>query len=234
VPSGTPPLVHEALAEAVLSLPVETAGEVVECGAWKGASSAALSLVCRVAGRRLRVCDSFQGLPDEGGGRHVGLHTRVYGHYRAGMFAGSLEEVRDTIARFGAPEVCDFVPGFFAERLAGALGEPVAFAFLDVDLAGSTRDCLAAIWPRLVPDGLIYSDDAGDLEVVRVFFDEAWWQGTLGCAAPGFVGSGCGLPLRPGHCSLGYTRKVTAFDPAAWRRVPFLDYPDAGENTATR
>lgn len=226
VPSGTPPPVHIALAEAVLSIPPGAPGVVVECGAWKGASSAALSLACAWAGRRLIICDSFQGLPDDGGRRHFGLHTGVYGHYRAGMFAGSEAEVRDTVARHGAPGVCDYVPGFFADSLPGAITEPVAFAFLDVDLAGSTRDCLAALWPRLVDDALIFSDDAGDLDVVRVFFDEAWWRDALGCDAPGFVGSGCGLPLRPGHSSLGYARKVVGFDPAAWRRVPFLDYPE--------
>lgn len=225
VQSGTSPLVHAALAEALLSLPRETRGDVVECGAWKGASTAALSLVCRATGRRLKVCDSFQGLPDEGLRRHTGLHTRVFGYYQPGMFAGTLEEVQEHVRRFGAPEVCDYIAGFFAESLR-ALRDPVAFAFVDVDLVDSTRDCLRAIWPLLAEDGLIYTDDAGDLEVVKVYFDEPWWQAELGCPAPGMVGSGCGLPLSPAYSSLGYTRKITAFREEAWRRVGFLHYPN--------
>jgi hypothetical protein len=77
-----------------------------------------------------------------------------------------------------------------------------------------------------VEDGAVYTDDAADMEVVRVFFDAAWWQEQLGCSAPGYVGSGCGLPLNPKYASIGYTRKSTRFDPARWQRAPFLHYPD--------
>lgn len=225
IESGTPLIVHVLLAREILSLPKETRGDVVECGAWKGASAASLSLVCEQVGRKLIVCDSFAGLPDDGERRHVGLHTGVYGHYKAGMFEGSLEEVRGNIEAHGALSVCSFVKGYFAESLT-ALEDPVAFAFLDVDLDSSTRDCLKALWPLLNEGGFIYSDDAGDLDVVKVFFDTPWWQKTLGCAAPGFVGSGCGLPLNPRYSSLGYTRKQTEFRESAWRRAPFLHYPE--------
>ncbi len=225
IESGTASIVHTLLAMEILSIPPEVKGDVVECGVWKGASSASLSLVCQAVGRRLKVCDSFQGLPDDALRRHTGMHTGVYGHYKEGMFHGALEEVRENITRHGAVDACDFIEGFFAESLT-ALDGPVAFAFLDVDLESSTRDCLRHIWPRLVENGAIYSDDAGDLDVVRVYFDEPWWRENLGCAAPGFVGSGCGLPLSATYSSLGYTRKHTQFDPARWRRVPFLHYPD--------
>lgn len=225
VTSGTAPIVHTILAEAVLRIPPETPGVVVECGAWKGASAAALSHACALTGRRLIVCDSFEGLPDDGGERHVGLHTGVYGHYEAGMFAGSEEEVRATLARYGRPACCTYIKGYFEDSLRD-FDQPVALAFLDVDLASSTRDCLCALWPQLAEGGYVYSDDAGDLDVVKVFFDEPWWQETLGCAAPGFVGSGCGLPIRPSYSAIGYTRKWTHFDPAQWRRVPFLVYRD--------
>lgn len=225
IESGTASIVHTLLAGEILRIPPETEGDVVECGVWKGASAASLSLVCRAVGRRLKVCDSFQGLPDDGLRRHTGMHTGVYGHYQAGMFTGTLDEVRGNITRHGAIEVCDFVEGFFADSLAELAG-PVAFAFLDVDLESSTRDCLRALWPRLIENGAVYSDDAGDLDVVRVYFDEPWWREQLDCGAPGFVGSGCGLPLSATYSSLGYTRKQTRFDTAEWRRVPFLHYPD--------
>jgi len=225
IESGTSAAVHVLLAREILQIPRAIPGDVVECGVWKGACSASLSLVCQRTGRRLKVCDSFQGLPDEGPRRHVGLHTRVYGYYQAGQFASPMDEVRENIRRCGALEACDFVAGFFADSLR-QIEDPVAFAFLDVDLESSTRDCLRALWPLLVEDGQIYSDDAGDLAVVRVYFDAPWWQAELGCGAPGFVGSGCGLPLSPAYSSIGYTRKLGAFDPAQWRKMPFLHYPE--------
>ena len=225
IATGTSPLVHVVLAREILSVPPDVQGDVVECGVWKGASSASLSCVCDLVKRRLWVCDSFEGLPSDGMRRHEGLHTGIYGYYKEGMFAGTLEEVRQNISRWGRLEVCDFVKGFFAESLV-ALKEPLVFAFLDVDLASSTRDCLRHIWPLLVENGAIYTDDAADLEVVGVFFDEPWWRETLACGAPGYVGSGCGLPLNPQYSSVGYTRKSGRFDPAKWRKAPFLHYPD--------
>lgn len=225
VESGTPFSVHVLLAEAVLSLPAEAVGDVVECGTWKGASACTLSRLCALTGRRLKVCDSFAGLPDDEGQLHTGLHTGVYGYYQQGMFAGPRQEVESNLEAHGVPEVCDFVEGYFSESLA-ALCDPVAFAFLDVDLESSMRDCLRHLWPLLVEGGYIYSDDAGDLAVVKVFFDEPWWREQLGCSAPGFVGSGCGLPLSPSYSSVGYARKLSEFNEADWRRVPFLHYPD--------
>ncbi len=232
IQSGTSPLVHIVLAREILGIPPETKGDVVECGAWKGASSAGLSLVCSLTGRRLWVCDSFQGLPDDGMQVHAGAHTGVYGYYKAGMFAGSLEEVRANIAACGRIDTCEFVPGYFADSLL-ALRGPLVFAFLDVDLEPSTRDCLRAIWPLLVEGGAVYTDDAADLDVVRVFFDEPWWRETLGCGAPGYVGSGCGLPLNPEYSSIGYARKSERFDPAQWKRAPFLHYPDEASTTGS-
>ncbi len=225
IESGTAAVVHVVLAQEILSIPPEVKGDVVECGVWKGASSASLSLVCARVGRRLKVCDSFQGLPDDGLRLHTGLHTRVYGYYQEGMFRGALDEVRENIRRYGVLEVCDFVPGFFRESLAALTG-PVAFAFLDVDLESSTRECLKALWPLLIDHAAVFSDDAGDLDVVRVYFDDPWWREQLGCSAPGFVGSGCGLPLSPAYSSLGYTRKEGSFNATAWRRAPFLYYPE--------
>ena len=223
IQSGTSPLVHTLLAQEILSIPPDIKGDVIECGAWKGASSASLSIVCGLAGRRLLVCDSFEGLPDDGEQLHVGLHTKLYGRYQQGMFAGGLEEVRENIRRCGDLDACMFIQGFFSESLT-ALSDPIAFAFLDVDLVSSTRDCLRHIWPLLIENGALYSDDAGDLAVVGVFFDEAWWRDSLGCAAPGYVGSGCGIPLNPSSSSIGYTRKTGRFDPTCWVKDPYLHH----------
>lgn len=224
--SGTSPLVHITLARELLSIPREVEGNVVECGTWKGASAAALSLVCSQIGRRLYVCDSFQGLPDDDGKQpHYGPHVGIYGYYKKGMFEGSLGEVKANIARCGNLEVCEFVEGFFSESLK-ALKSPLVMAFLDVDLVNSTQDCLKHLWPLLVEDAAIYTDDAGDMPIVKVYFDEKWWQDALGCPAPGLIGSGCGLPLNPHASSLGYTRKTTRFDPGKYKRAPFLHYPD--------
>ena len=38
-------------------------GDVIECGTRKSGTAASLSLACRIVGRKLIVCDSFEGLP---------------------------------------------------------------------------------------------------------------------------------------------------------------------------
>lgn len=224
LPSGTSALTHLLLMREVLTLPPAVPGVIVECGVWKGASSASLSLACQLTGRRLLVCDSFAGLPATGQHLYLAPHSGIYGYLQEGMFSGALAEVQQNLARFGALAVCDFVPGFFADSLP-QITQPVAFAFLDVDLPASFQDCLRVLWPRLVEGGLIYVDDVGCMDVVQLFFDDAWWQWEIGCKAPGLVGSGCGLPLHPVFTNIGYTRKPAPTDATRWRQAPDLYYP---------
>jgi O-methyltransferase len=208
VESATRLLYHVVLAREVLNLPRDTEGDVVECGVFKGASSASLSLACAATQRKLWICDSFAGLPDgEAKTTRDYPHLRLQGTYAKGMYAGALQEVRTNVTRYGELGACEFLPGLFADSLQ-SLPAKVAFAFVDVDLTSSMKDCIRHLWPRLGDQGMIYTDDSCDMEVVRVWFDDAWWQRELGERAPGYVGSGCGLPVAVGGSSLGYSRKV--------------------------
>jgi hypothetical protein len=225
VPTATSWLHHVVLAEAILNISPKIRGDVIECGCWKGGSTASLSLVCELVGRKLVICDSFQGLPrDDSGIVHRYPHLGVYGYYREGMYSSTLEEVKHNIEHFGNLSVCQFVPGFFSESLK-VLSKPIVFAFLDVDLASSMKDCIKHIWPLIVDGGMIYTDDSCDMEVVKVWFNEAWWKSEIGATAPGYVGSGCGLPLNPSFSSLGYAQKVLTPE-RSYKRVKWLYYPD--------
>jgi macrocin-O-methyltransferase TylF-like protien len=220
IPSATRLLYHIVLARELLRISPEIAGDVIECGVFKGASSASLSLVCGLIGRKLWVCDSFAGLPaGESEITRNYPHQKVYGHYTAGMYAGTLQEVQENIRKYGNIDCCEFVRGFFSESLR-AIKARFVLAFLDVDLTSSMQDCIKHVWPSLVDEGLVYTDDSCDLEVVRVWFDDGWWQQELGARAPGYVGSGCGLPLSVGGSSLGYAQKVRSleksYEKASW------------------
>jgi hypothetical protein len=203
---------HLELARALLAVPPSVPGDVVECGCYKGGCTVNLSLVCRLVGRRLLVCDSFAGLPpilDQDRG-HSTPHHGDTGEYEEGQFAASLEEVQANVSKFGAAEVCDWVVGYFDQSLAD-FDRPTVMAFLDVDLIDSLLPCLQAIWPRLASEGRVYVHEAEDLTLVGVFFDQGWWMAELGERAPGFVGAGSGLPLVTLHGSdLGYAEKSAA------------------------
>ncbi|MBA2724360.1 MAG: class I SAM-dependent methyltransferase, partial [Actinobacteria bacterium] len=176
------------MALKILETPPSVEGDIVECGTWKGGSAANLSLVCKIVGRRLRIYDSFEGLPE---GHPADREAR---HYRRGDYCGHLEEVRSNIARWGSIECCDFVPGWFSDTLP-KLTSPVLLAFLDVDLEDSLAVCVRAIWPRLVEDGYLFTDEAVNPDYCALFFSEKWWMENFGVTPPGLIGAGVGLAL---------------------------------------
>jgi O-methyltransferase len=202
---------HMELAGAILRVPRSVKGDVVECGCYLGGSSVNLSLVCGMVGRRLIICDSFEGLPEpsEYDRSHFAIHVGHTDRYRKGMFAAPLDTVKANLARYGNLDVCDFRVGFFDQTMPQLQGD-VVMAFLDVDLIDSLKPCLAGIWPILRDGCRIYVHEARSLPLVSVFFDSAWWHENLGEDAPGFVGSGVGLPLAMATTwgsELGYAQK---------------------------
>jgi O-methyltransferase len=195
------------MAKEIFSIPKDRAGDLIECGSYKGKSTCFFSLLAALTNRTFWVCDSFEGLPEEKGNM---LYTDKYqGHkaqYAKGDFTGTLDEVKANLEKFGKPEVCRFVKGFFNESLKTIPDNKYVFAFIDVDLVSSTKDCLLHIWPRLSDEGKLYSDDAGVVEIEKIFFDDAWWKENFTVQSPGFAGSGVGVA---GFHSLGYAYKKT-------------------------
>ena len=214
VPSASNFIYHLLMAAAILRVPPETEGVIVECGCYKGGSAVNLSLVAAMCGRELHVFDSFAGLPapsatDEG---HFLLADQEVRTYAAGAYEGTLEEVTNNIERCGALGSCTFHEGFFEETLP-KFDRTVVFAFLDVDLAASEETCLRHLWPLLIEGGYLFTDEAPHLEIAALFFDRWWWKSEMGVEPPGLVGAGNGLGLflhEGGFTSsLGYTAKLT-------------------------
>lgn len=202
---------HMELAAAILRVPRSAEGSVVECGCYVGGSTVNLSLACALTGRKLIVFDSFEGLPEPQHydrwhhALHVG-HTDVY--YK-GRFAATRETVEANVTAFGDISVCEFRAGDYDTTMPG-FAEPVVMAFLDVDLIDSLKPCLEGLWPNLRPGCRMYTHEARNLALVALYFDQAWWREALNEDAPGFVGSGVGLPLGMDTLSgseLGYAVK---------------------------
>jgi hypothetical protein len=206
---------HLAIASHIIGMSAQTQGCVVECGCYKGGSTVNLSLASALAGRELHVFDSFDGLPTPlNGDAQNTLHLdRATNTYERGMYAGSLEEVRDNIRRFGDISVCRFHKGWFEETLPG-FSSPCVTAFVDVDLRSSLETCVKAIWPLMVEGGALFVHEARHYEIASLFFDDRWWEDKFGARAPGLIGAGTGLGLDPdigGWTSqLGYAIKCEA------------------------
>jgi O-methyltransferase len=188
------------IAERLLELEIE--GPIVECGCFKGASAAKLSLVARLAGRSLYVCDSFAGLP-QSTEQHYDSR-RQPAKFKAGDYCGTENEVRENIARWGALDVCTFVKGWLGDTLPGLDISP-ALVFMDVDYVSSARDCLRSLWPRLQPSGYFFTHEMKFPTFVDGITDGEWWHSTLNQCPPTLYGAIHAQPVVA--IALGYFRK---------------------------
>lgn len=153
-------------------------GCIVEAGAFKGGSTAKLSIAAAEAGRRLVVFDSFEGIPDN----DEPHDTTIFGdpaRFEPGSYAGRLSEVYDNVGRWGELDVCEMRAGWFEDTLPH-FHEPVAVGFIDVDLASSTRTCLTYLYPRLIPGGVLFSHDGHLPLCLDVLCDARFWAGIPG------------------------------------------------------
>jgi O-methyltransferase len=193
-----------AFIRAILNISPELTGCIVEAGSYKGGSTAKFSLAARLANRRLVVFDSFEGIPE-----HAETHTKdIFGRpvgFAPGSYSGSLEQVRSTIRRFGCLEACEFVKGWFDETLP-RFDEPIAAAYLDVDLASSTRTCLRNLYPKIVNGGVLYSQDGHLPLVLEAFTDNEFWERDIGARRPDVEGLGTCRLIRLTKRSSGPSR----------------------------
>lgn len=187
VNTGTSYKSHLAMALKVFETAPDVAGDILECGTWQGGSAVNLSLVCKIAGRKLLIYDSFEGLPE-------GKEEDRQGFYETGEYCGSLELVKQNIERYGAIEVCEFVKGWFDQTLP-TLDRPILLAFIDVDLELSLETCVRYIWPNLTEKGYIFIDEYVGLDYCSIFWSEEYWKRYFDRTPPGLIGSGVGLPL---------------------------------------
>jgi len=175
------------VADRILRLAGRPDFTVLEAGVGKGGGTAKLSLVARLAGARLVVCDSFRGMPP-----NVERHDNIYGRqteFREGAFRGTARLVERTVARFGAPEVCVLVKGWFADTLPGLAG-PFDVVLLDVDLVESTRTCVRWLYPRIRPGGVLLSQDGHLRATIELLGDERFWRDEVGVTPPPIGGLG--------------------------------------------
>lgn len=107
------------------------AGVIVEAGAYKGGSSAKISWAAKMTNKKFYIFDSFEGLP-----KHNEIHSKnIFGgdaYFPPGSYAGSLDEVKNNIQKYGKIEVCEFVKGWFEDTMSN-FKKPICVAYIDVD-----------------------------------------------------------------------------------------------------
>ena len=222
IPTGSSFVEHLVIATKALRIPAEQEGCLVECGAYKGGSTANLSLVAALCDRELVVFDSFEGMPEpEADDRqHVLIASEQRHTYETDAWSAPLSAVKANIGRYGELSACRFEAGYFEETMP-AFDEPVALAFLDVGLRSSAETAIEALWPLLADGSYLFTHEAKHMEIATLFFESEWWANRLDESPPGLVGAGSGLGLHPGDNGfsslLAYT--IKAPDHGAFREV---------------
>lgn len=194
VPIASSPVEGLALAEMVMQL--DAPGDIAECGCYSGGSTAKLSLVAKLTGRRVVVFDSFEGLPevdqynldDHHARRGAGWTTS----WTKGRYAARRDLVEANVRQFGAISACSFIEGWFENTLTPSnLAFELGLAFVDVDIPSSARQCFDALWPRLPKKGVFVTHDTAYLKVLKEFMTSNVWD--RGGPPPLVIGSGFGL-----------------------------------------
>ncbi len=182
------------ISKAFLKIPSTVSGVFVEAGSYKGGSTAKLSLIAKLAKRKLVVFDSFDGLPESNDmyTSRDGLFFRDKKSFRQtkkvyffdkGQYAGSLKEVKENITSYGEIETCEFKKGWFEETLP-KFHKNIAGVFIDVDLKSSTRTCLKYLYPLLQSNGMLFSHD-GHLDLATaVYADRKFWKEQVDTSRP--------------------------------------------------
>jgi hypothetical protein len=154
-----------------------------------GGSTSKLSHAAAVAGRKLVVCDSFEGLPEVSADDHV----QSKHDFQRGEYAVRLDHVRANVARHGRPDVVQYVVGWFDKSLVALDGTPIACAFWDVDLQDSFRACIRSLWKNVLPGSKVFIHDIDRPPVVDAFANAAWWRQNMATEPPTLVGALTGL-----------------------------------------
>lgn len=157
---------HMVLVEHVRQI-AALQGDIVECGCFRGLSSWMICQTLREEfgpydGSGFHIFDSFEGLsvPVEEDTLQPDMkdHERLASMMTPGRFACSEEIVRQNLGAFPGIQ---YHPGWLPQSLQGQAERRYRFVHLDVDLYEPTLGALDYFYPRLVPGGMILSDDYG-------------------------------------------------------------------------
>jgi O-methyltransferase len=158
------------------------AGDIVECGVWRGGSMMAIALALMARGdtsRHLYLYDTFEGMsePTEhdkalSGELAQAQLERTDRDHPLWAVAG-LEDVKANLASTGYPaERIHYVQGKVEDTIPATLPKQIALLRLDTDWYESTRHELQHLYPLLAKHGVLIIDDYGHWQGARQAVDE--------------------------------------------------------------
>ena len=149
------------------------AGDIVECGVWKGGSIMAIAktlLALKSYDKELYLFDTFEGMPrptefdisynDKLAIKH--FEERKIDNNSSDWSRIELDEVKNNVFSTGYNnEKFHFIKGKVEDTIPEFSPETISILRLDTDWYESTRHELIHLFPRLVKGGVIIIDDYG-------------------------------------------------------------------------
>ncbi len=160
---------------------VNVAGDIVECGVWRGGSMHAVAhTLCSlgVTDRELYLFDTFSGMTDPTERDRRGKTTAGELLAKAAKdqdvwAVASLDDVKAGIDTLDYPrDRFHFVQGPVEETVPANAPETIALLRLDTDWYESTKHELEHLYDRLVPGGILIVDDYGSWQGAKDATDE--------------------------------------------------------------
>jgi hypothetical protein len=160
------------------------AGDVVECGVWRGGCSLAMAMMLKElgSGNKVYLFDTFLGMTEptdidiESSSRAPAmdefLKSERVGHND--WCYASIEDVKANFSEADCLHIAKFIKGDVLETLdnPGNLPEQISLLRLDTDLFESTKKELEILYPLLSANGVLLIDDYGHWQGSRRAFDE--------------------------------------------------------------
>jgi hypothetical protein len=158
------------------------AGDIVECGVWRGGSMMAVALALLARGdtsRHLYLYDTYEGMsePTAEDRSHTGESAEAQLARTArgeGVWCeAGLSDVQANLWSTGYPrDKIHFIQGKVEETIPARIPGAIALLRLDTDWYESTRHELLHLYPRLVSQGVMVIDDYGHWQGARQAVDE--------------------------------------------------------------
>lgn len=163
----------------------KVAGDMLECGVWRGGSMMLVAKTLLEAGdtgRTLHLFDTYEGHPkpdskldvDMWGNRAVDEWIDLRKTDETSDWARvTIDEVRANMQSTGYPmDKVKLVKGMVEKTAAANVPEKLALLRLDTDWYASAKVSLEVFWPRLVVGGVLIVDDYGHYKGQRKAVDE--------------------------------------------------------------
>jgi hypothetical protein len=156
------------------------AGDIVECGVWRGGSMMAVALTLlelRDTGRDLHLFDTFSGMSAPTAldvDRHGRRASQLLKTKRSDVIAAAPRQIVEAnMAATGYPNArVHMVEGKVEETIPTHAPKSIALLRLDTDWYESTRHELIHLYPRVVPGGVVIVDDYGHWKGAKKAVDE--------------------------------------------------------------